>query len=106
MTKVLVLGAGGQFARHVVAMLDSDADVQLTLFVRNPRKPTQTPANARIVQASPRQPAKKSATDLLIEPVDGSGTSLFHDEGGRGYMTVVVGDSRRNYPLRSSDTRM
>jgi hypothetical protein len=32
MTKVLVLCAGGQIARHVVAMLDSDADAQLTLL--------------------------------------------------------------------------
>lgn len=50
MTKVLVLGASGQIARHVVSLLESDADVQLTLFVRHPRKLTHTPANARIAQ--------------------------------------------------------
>lgn len=50
MTKVLVLGASGQIARHAVAMLSGDDSVQLTLFVRNPRNLTQTPANAEIVQ--------------------------------------------------------
>ncbi|GAB1717610.1 MAG: NAD-dependent dehydratase [Nitrobacter sp.] len=50
MTKVLVLGAGGQIARHVVSMLESDADVHLTLFVRNPSQLTHMPADAKLVQ--------------------------------------------------------
>lgn len=50
MTRVLVLGAGGQIARHVVAMLDGDADVSLTLFARSPGKLPQPPASAKIVQ--------------------------------------------------------
>lgn len=50
MTKVLVLGASGQIARHVIAMLDGNADVQLTLFVRNPSKLTHMPADAKLVQ--------------------------------------------------------
>lgn len=58
MTRVLVLGAGGQIARHVVAMLDSDADVSLTLFARSPAKLTQTPANAKIVQGDVLDSAK------------------------------------------------
>jgi len=58
MTKVLVLGASGQIARHVVAMLDSDADVQLTLFVRHPRKLMQAPANAKVVQGDVLDSAK------------------------------------------------
>lgn len=48
MTKVLVLGASGQIARHVIAMLDGNADVQLTMFVRNPS--THMPADAKLVQ--------------------------------------------------------
>ncbi|MBL8882714.1 MAG: SDR family oxidoreductase [Hyphomicrobium sp.] len=58
MTRVLVLGAGGQIARHVVAMLDSDAAVSLTLFARSPAKLTQTPANAKIVQGDVLDSAK------------------------------------------------
>jgi len=50
MTRVLVLGAGGQIARHVVTMLDGDADVSLTLFARSPGKLPQPPASAKIVQ--------------------------------------------------------
>ena len=50
MTKVLVLGAGGQIARHVVAMLGGDNDISLTLFARSPTKLTQAPTNAKIVQ--------------------------------------------------------
>lgn len=58
MTKVLVLGAGGQIARHAIAMLGGDAGVTLTLFARNPEKLTQTPANATIVQGDVRDRAK------------------------------------------------
>lgn len=50
MTKVLVLGASGQIARHVTTMLSGDDSVQLTLFVRNPRKLIRTPANAKVIQ--------------------------------------------------------
>jgi uncharacterized protein YbjT (DUF2867 family) len=58
MTKLLVLGAGGQIARHAVAMLGGDADIALTLFARSPEKLTQTPANAKIVQGDVRDRAK------------------------------------------------
>lgn len=58
MTKVLILGAGGQIARHVVSMLESDADVQLTLFVRNPSKLTHMPADAKLVQGDVLDSAK------------------------------------------------
>jgi len=58
MTKALVLGAGGQIARHAVAMLSGDADVAMTLFARSPEKLTQTPANATIVQGDVRDRAK------------------------------------------------
>jgi uncharacterized protein YbjT (DUF2867 family) len=49
MTKVLILGASGQIARHAVQMLGERQDVEQTLLVRDPKKLTSTePANARI----------------------------------------------------------
>lgn len=50
MTKVLILGANGQIARHAVAMLSGSNDVEPTLFARSPKKLTQMPANATVVQ--------------------------------------------------------
>jgi uncharacterized protein YbjT (DUF2867 family) len=58
MTKVLVLGASGQIARHAVAMLSGDDSVQLTLFVRNPKKLMRTRANAKVVQGDVLDSAK------------------------------------------------
>lgn len=58
MTKVLVLGASDQIARHVIAMLDGNADAQLTLFVRNPSKLTHMPADAKLVQGDVLDRAK------------------------------------------------
>jgi uncharacterized protein YbjT (DUF2867 family) len=50
MTNVLVLGAGGQIARRVIAMLDGHRDVQLTLLLRDGRKLASTPQNASLVE--------------------------------------------------------
>lgn len=48
-TKVLILGASGQIARHAVQMLGECQDVEQTLLVRDPKKLTSTePANAKI----------------------------------------------------------
>ncbi|WP_150428082.1 SDR family oxidoreductase [Dechloromonas sp. CZR5] len=48
-TKVLILGASGQIARHAVQMLGGRKDVEQTLLVRDPKKLTSTePANAKI----------------------------------------------------------
>ncbi|MFE7415757.1 SDR family oxidoreductase [Rhodococcus sp. NPDC057529] len=49
MTKVLILGAGGRIARHAVASLAESADVEQTLFLRNPAQLTDVPANARVL---------------------------------------------------------
>lgn len=38
MTKVLVLGAGGQIARWGIEMLSGSKDVELTLYLRHVRK--------------------------------------------------------------------
>ncbi len=59
MTNVLILGAGGQIARHVINMLGGDSDVHLTLFARNPAKLAGSlPANADIVQGDVLDTAK------------------------------------------------
>lgn len=51
MKKVLVLGAGGQIARWVVAMLADEAGIEQTLYLRHARKlHGRKPANARIVE--------------------------------------------------------
>lgn len=48
-TKVLILGASGQIARHAVQMLGGRKDVEQTLLGRDPKKLTSTePANAKI----------------------------------------------------------
>lgn len=49
MTKVLVLGAGGQIARWAINMLAVE-NAELTLFLRHASKITDTPASARVVQ--------------------------------------------------------
>lgn len=51
MTKVLVLGAGGQIARWVIEMLANNGEVELTLFLRHAaRIKRNAPKNAQIVQ--------------------------------------------------------
>jgi uncharacterized protein YbjT (DUF2867 family) len=51
MTKILILGASGQIARHLVDLLAERADSAMTLFLRNARKLGRgAPGNARIVE--------------------------------------------------------
>lgn len=51
MTKVLVLGAGGQIARWVIETLAHARDVELTLFLRHPKALSRmAPKNAWVVQ--------------------------------------------------------
>lgn len=50
MTKVLLLGAGGQIARHVIDALARDRDIEMTLFLRQSGRIARPPANARIVE--------------------------------------------------------
>lgn len=49
MTRVLILGAGGQIARHAIRML-ADTDDELTLFLRDRRKLDSVPDGARVVE--------------------------------------------------------
>ncbi len=51
MTKIVILGASGQIARHVVDMLAERGDMELTLFLRDAtRLSGDIPANARVVE--------------------------------------------------------
>ncbi|PJG42418.1 NAD-dependent dehydratase [Acinetobacter tandoii] len=51
MKKVLILGATGQIAKWVVAMLANENDIQQTLFVRDAKKLGDSiPANADVVE--------------------------------------------------------
>lgn len=48
---VLILGASGQIARHVIDLLRDQDKIRLTLFARNTRKLHRTPAAARVIEA-------------------------------------------------------
>lgn len=61
MTRVLILGAGGQIARHAIAMLAGNNDVQLTLFARNTARLADVPANASVVQGDALDAAQLGA---------------------------------------------
>lgn len=50
MRRVLILGAGGQIARWVIAGLAGDPAVAMTLFLRHPRRLAEKPTNAQAVQ--------------------------------------------------------
>ncbi|NKB84607.1 SDR family oxidoreductase [Brucella grignonensis] len=53
MTKIVILGASGQIARHVIAMLADRGNIELTLFLRDAAKlDRDVPANARIVEGN------------------------------------------------------
>jgi uncharacterized protein YbjT (DUF2867 family) len=56
MTNVLILGAGGQIARWVIAMLAGHRDVELTLVLRDARKLPEVPSNARVVEGDVTDP--------------------------------------------------
>lgn len=51
MTKVLILGAGGQIAQWAIEMLANRPGIELTLFLRHPSKLShKAPVNAWVVQ--------------------------------------------------------
>jgi uncharacterized protein YbjT (DUF2867 family) len=53
---VLILGASGQIARHVIDLLRDRDDISLTLFLRNARKLRHAPTAARVVQGDVLDP--------------------------------------------------
>jgi uncharacterized protein YbjT (DUF2867 family) len=50
MKNVLILGASGTIATQAIALLANEAEIKLTLFVRNARRLRDAPANARVVE--------------------------------------------------------
>ncbi len=51
MKKILVLGAGGRIARWVIDILKNNHEVELTLFLRHPRKLRgEPPKNSTVIQ--------------------------------------------------------
>ena len=50
MKNVLILGAAGQIAQWAVRLLANRDDVQMTLFVRDAKKLSDVPRNARVIE--------------------------------------------------------
>ena len=51
MANALILGAGGQIAHHVIAMLADAGGIEMTLLLRHAKKLRgKTPANAKVVE--------------------------------------------------------
>ena len=50
MKNVLILGAAGQIAQWAVRLLANRDDVQMTLFVRDAKKLSDLPRNARVIE--------------------------------------------------------
>ena len=62
MMKILILGAGGQIARHVVEMLAEREGISMTLFLRNATKLGRAvPGNAGTVEGDVHDAAKLKA---------------------------------------------
>ncbi|MDV4043716.1 NAD-dependent dehydratase [Elizabethkingia anophelis] len=49
-TKVLVLGAGGAIAQHVIRFLKDNNDIELTLFARNIQQLENTSSNVNLIE--------------------------------------------------------
>ncbi|MFV0280236.1 MAG: SDR family oxidoreductase [Rhodoblastus sp.] len=58
MRNVLILGAGGQIARHVIGMLAGNDNARLTLFARNTARLAGVSVNASMVQGDVLDAAK------------------------------------------------
>lgn len=68
MTKILILGAGGQIARWVIERLAEDKDVYLTLYLRHKRKlHGKAPSNATVVEGDVLD---RKALDLAMKGQD------------------------------------
>lgn len=50
MTNLLILGAGGQISKWVIAMLAGHRDVELTLLLRDAGKLSEVPSSARVIE--------------------------------------------------------
>ena len=63
MTNILILGANGRIAQHLVEMLAGRPDMSMTLFVRNARKlGRKLPNNAKVIEGDVLDAAKLKQT--------------------------------------------
>ncbi|TWI33899.1 SDR family oxidoreductase [Paracoccus sulfuroxidans] len=98
MTKVLILGASGQIARHVIDMLADRADTEMTLFLRDAsRLGRNAPKNARVIEGDVLDTAKlKEAVagqDVvyanLAGDVDAQAASIIEAMQGTGVSKLI-----------------
>jgi uncharacterized protein YbjT (DUF2867 family) len=99
MTKVLVLGAGGQIARWVIEMLADGKDVEMTLYLRHARKlHGKPPRNAKVVEGDVLDrkvldPAVKSQdvvyANLTGDDIDKQATSVISSMKSEGVERLV-----------------
>jgi len=88
MTKVLILGAGGQIARWVIEMLAGSDDIQQTLYLRHARKlKGKTPPNGRIVEGDVLD---RQALDLAVKGQDVVYANLTGDDLDQQAATIIA----------------
>lgn len=88
MTKVLVLGAGGQIAHWVIEMLAGSNDIQQTLYLRHARKlKGKTPLNARIVEGDVLD---REALDLAAKGQDVVYANLTGDDLDQQAKSIIA----------------
>lgn len=98
MVKILILGASGQIARHVVDMLVSRNDAELTLFQRDAGKLSRDVAvNARIIEGDVHNAAKLKEAMLgqnvvyanLAGDVDAQADAIINAMQGTGVRKLI-----------------
>jgi len=88
MTKILVLGAGGQIAHWVIEMLAGINDIQQTLYLRHARKlKGKTPPNANIVEGDVLD---RKALDLAVKGQDVVYANLTGDDLDQQAKTIIA----------------
>lgn len=98
MVKILILGASGQIARHVVDMLVSRDDAELTLFQRDAGKLSRDlTVNARIIEGDVHNAAKLKEAMLgqnvvyanLAGDVDAQADAIINAMQGTGVCKLI-----------------
>ena len=99
MTRVLVLGAGGQIARWVIEMLADSKDVEMTLYLRHTRKlHGKPPKNAKVIEGDVLDrkvldPAVKGQdvvyANLTGDDIDKQATSIISSMKSEGVERLV-----------------
>lgn len=88
MTKVLVLGAGGQIARWVIEMLADSKDVEMTLYLRHARKlHGKSPKNAKVVEGDVLD---RKVLDPAVKGQDVVYANLTGDDIDQQAKTIIV----------------